>query len=150
MRIQNTVIVSVFGGVVQDIATDLDPDRVQFILKVTGRSLNNDTDNITAEDSFGTLNPSKLTDVFSTGRQRRLGVDNCVTDSEAHIQHKYGVSDCRSPRLWRRSVADDLREEEHGCSHASNEDHLICANCGHCRESLDDAAVCNKCRAGGA
>lgn len=32
------------------------------------------------------------------------------------------------------------------CGHDSHEDHLICAECGRCDESLDEDDVCDECR----
>ena len=102
MRIQNTVIVSVYGGVVQDIATDLDPDRVRFVIVVDAK--------VPVEGQFGGTNPSKLSDIFAPDRLRRLGVDACQSDADASKFHAHGLRDCRSPQLWRRQVVDDLDE----------------------------------------
>ena len=31
------------------------------------------------------------------------------------------------------------------CEHAPNEDHMICAECGQCREDLDSTDTCMDC-----
>ncbi|KKN47963.1 hypothetical protein LCGC14_0657770 [marine sediment metagenome] len=102
MRIQNTVIVSVYGGVVQDIATDLDPDGVRFIL------VDHDNEQDDFNNGHEDVNASPITAVFNAERRRELGIDDCRADADAQSHHEHGVSDCRSPQLWRRQVTDDL------------------------------------------
>lgn len=104
MRIQNTVIISVYGGVVQDIATDLDPEGVRFILIDSGKG---------EVEVHGDVYPSKLTDPFSREHLRALGADECLTDEDAITRHgtEHGVSGCQSPQLWRRQVTDDLDDD---------------------------------------
>jgi hypothetical protein len=49
-----------------------------------------------------------------------------------------------SDDLTRRALDDD----DHGCAHKSNEDCLICAGCGACREDLDTEDFCGDCGSG--
>lgn len=106
MRIQNTVIVSVYGGVVRDIATDLDPDGVRFILvdyDVDGEKpdqlvvMSGDDAHV---DDFTT---TPLPGGFSPEDRARLCLDDCATDGQAQSHHEHGTPDCRSPYLWREN-----------------------------------------------
>ncbi len=56
--------------------------------------------------------------------------NNCETDGKAQSRHEQGVADCRSPRLGRRQVTDDLSEPEEDGFHDFNDDLLRCARCG--------------------
>jgi hypothetical protein len=50
----------------------------------------------------------------------------------------------KADRLPHRNPGDPLRPD---CQHAPGEDCMSCIKCGRCRETLDDADVCDDCRA---
>lgn len=136
-KVQRTVIVSVTGGVVQDIATDLDTEAVRFILvdfdvdgddetekivRISGAGCDEHSDPAYVED----FNTSPLT-IYSAADRRVMRIDGCKTDGQAQAKHEHGVSDCRSPQLWRRRVVDDLTEDS---DHDFEFDPVCCTRCG--------------------
>ncbi len=118
-KIEYTAIVSVYGGVVQDIATNA--PNVRFVLvdfdvegeepgrlsQIRGTDPKNKSDPAYVE----TFNPSPL-DLYCKADRRVMGIDDCQTDGESQSRHEHGVSDCASPYQWRRGAVDTLEEEE--------------------------------------
>jgi hypothetical protein len=49
------------------------------------------------------------------------------------------------PLAGQKAIATAYRRY-FGCQHQENEDCMICANCGYCRESVDDNDICANCR----
>jgi hypothetical protein len=58
-------------------------------------------------------------------------------------------SDCADQHLGKHEDVGDIRRDRDGeiieCDHESHEDCLICADCGRCSESLNDADECADC-----
>lgn len=40
----------------------------------------------------------------------------------------------------------EVEFDDNHCEHKTNEEHMYCASCGHCREDLDDEDLCGNCQ----